>query len=267
MSAPGPQSPGLHVTERGSGPPLLLLHGALVTGEIFEPVVERFAAHHRVIVPDLRGHGLSRTLPGPYTPRHLAADLPPLLERLGVSTTAVLGYSHGGLIAQQFALDRPQLCSRLVLACTFAYNMATPRERVEGFVTMGLIRLLGPRRFGQLLGSAAAKELGQERAVWLTGLMTHQDRRPMVATWKEVLSFDSRPRLGEIDCPTLIIAGAEDKGVPLHHAQMLHQGIRGSRLVVVDGATHTLLWTHPDQLLDITESFLLDRDDYPEDAG
>jgi 3-oxoadipate enol-lactonase len=57
----------LYFTERGSGPPLLLIHGLMVTGEMFAPVIDQFAANHRVIVPDLRGHGQSRALPPPYT--------------------------------------------------------------------------------------------------------------------------------------------------------------------------------------------------------
>ena len=63
----------LFFTERGSGPPLLLVHGLMVTGDMFEPVVEHFATRHRVIVPDLRGHGRSRGLPPPYTPTQLAS--------------------------------------------------------------------------------------------------------------------------------------------------------------------------------------------------
>jgi 3-oxoadipate enol-lactonase len=47
----------LYFTERGSGPPLVLLHGVMITGEMFQPVTDQFAARHRVIVPDLRGHG------------------------------------------------------------------------------------------------------------------------------------------------------------------------------------------------------------------
>jgi pimeloyl-ACP methyl ester carboxylesterase len=56
----------LYFTERGSGPPLLLVHGLMVTGAMFEPVIERLATRHRVVVPDLRGHGRSRGLPPPY---------------------------------------------------------------------------------------------------------------------------------------------------------------------------------------------------------
>src|SRR5512139_2792382 len=118
----------LYFTERGSGPPLLLVHGLMVTGEMFEPVIEHFATRHRVIVPDLRGHGRSRGLPRPYTAAQLAADLSHLLDHLGIDSTAVLGYSQGGAIAQQLALDHPRQCDRLVLACTYAFNMATPIE-------------------------------------------------------------------------------------------------------------------------------------------
>ncbi len=57
MSSSLTSSELLYSTERGSGPPLLLVHGLMVSGDMFEPVVEQFAAQHRLIVPDLRGHG------------------------------------------------------------------------------------------------------------------------------------------------------------------------------------------------------------------
>jgi len=51
----------LYFTEHGSGPPLLLVHGLMMSGEMFDPaLVEHFATRHRVIIPDLRGHGRSR---------------------------------------------------------------------------------------------------------------------------------------------------------------------------------------------------------------
>ena len=71
----------------------------MITGEMFEPVIERFAIQHRVIVPDLRNHGRSRGLPPPYTATQLASDLSRLLDHLGIESTAVLGYSQGGAIA------------------------------------------------------------------------------------------------------------------------------------------------------------------------
>ena len=78
----------------------------------------------------------------------------------------------------------------------------------------------------------------------------------MVSAWRETLAFDSRRRLADIGCPTLVIAGSNDKGVPIHHARMLHEGIAGSRLFMVDGADHALIWTRPDEFVRVTDEFL-----------
>jgi 3-oxoadipate enol-lactonase len=228
----------------------------MVTGEMFEPVIAHFALRHRVIIPDLRGHGRSRGLPPPYTVSQLASDLARLLDQLGIASTAVLGYSQGGAIAQQLALDHPDRCSRLVLACTYAFNMATLREKIEGHIAPLFIRTLGMARSARLVVSLGARTLGKERGDWLIGLMASQDRDSMLLAWKEAMVFDSRRRLGEIRCPTLVVAGSNDTAVPMHHAKMLHDGIASSRLVVVDGADHALIWTHPDELLRATDEFL-----------
>lgn len=248
----------LYFTERGSGPPLLLVHGLMVTGEMFEPVIGHFATRHRVIVPDLRGHGRSRGLPPPYTATQLASDLARLLDHLGVDTTAVLGYSQGGVIAQQLALDHPGRCNRLVLACTFAFNMVTLSERLEGHLTPLLIQVLGMRRLAKLSVSQGLKQLDRKQGDWLAGLIEDQDPKLMVSAWRETMAFDSRRRLVEIRCPTLIIAGSNDQAVPIHHANMLHNGIPGSRLVIIDGADHALIFTHSDEFLRVTDEFLGD---------
>ncbi len=246
----------LYFSERGSGPPLLLVHGLMVTGEMFDPVIEHFATRHRVIVPDLRGHGRSRGMPPPYTAAQLATDLSRLLDHLGIDSTAVLGYSQGGAIAQQLVLDHPKRCERLVLACTYAFNMATAREWLEGHLAPLLIRILGMRRLANLVVSQSLLQLDKERANWLTGLMANQDRTLMLTAWKETMAFDSRKRLAEIRCPTLVIAGSNDQGVPIHHAKMLHDGIPGSQLVIIDDADHALIWTHPDEFMRVTDEFL-----------
>jgi pimeloyl-ACP methyl ester carboxylesterase len=246
----------VYFTERGSGPPLLLIHGLMVTGDMFESVLGPFAVNHRVIVPDLRGHGRSRHLPPPYTVRQLAADLSRLLEHLGIESAVVLGYSQGGAIAQQLALDYPARCERLVLACTYAYNMGSPSEWIEGHLAPWLVYLLGPKRFATLAVVLGAKELGKERAGRLAHLMADQDRGLMFLAWRETMAFDSRQRLADIECPTLMIAGSHDRAVPMHHARQLNNGIHDSKLVVMAGARHTLIWTHPDEFVRATEEFL-----------
>jgi len=78
----------------------------------------------------------------------------------------------------------------------------------------------------------------------------------MVGAWKDAMAFDSRRRLAGIRCPTLVVAASNDQAVPLHHARMLHQGIAGSRLVIVESADHALIWERPDELVLVTEEFL-----------
>src|SRR5262245_52535475 len=223
---------------------------------MFEPVLARLAARHRVIVPDLRGHGRSRGLPPPYTVAQLARDLARLLDHLGVGAAAVVGYSQGGAIAQQFVLDHPGRCRRLVLACTYAFNMATLRERLEGRAAPFLIRLLGMRRFARFVIAIGLRRVTPERAAWVVNLIADQDPRLMIAAWREAMAFDSRPRLGEIVCPTLILAGSDDAAVPMHHAKQLHEGIRGARLEVIAGGDHALIWAQPERFADAVEAFL-----------
>ena len=251
-----PGRAGLAWTEHGAGPPPLLIHGMMISGDMFEPVVAAFAARHRVIVPDLRGHGRSRALPPPYTVAQLVADLADLLDDLGVVSVDVLGYSQGGAVAQQLASDHPGRCRRLVLACTYAYNMATLRERVEGHVAPLLLRLLGMERFARLIAAMGLTRVEPARAAWVTRLIGDQDRTRMIEAWRAAMAFDGRARLGEVRCPTLVIAGERDEAVPMHHARELHAGIAGARLAVVGGADHALIWSHPDELVRLTEDFL-----------
>ncbi len=168
----------------------------------------------------------------------------------------MLGYSQGGAIAQQLVLDCPARCSRLVLACTYAFNMASLREKLEGHVAPLLIRGLGMKRFAELVISQGAKALGEERGAWLAGLIADQDRELMLSAWRETMAFDSRRRLGEIRCPTLVIAGSKDDAVPMHHAKMLQEGIAGARLVVIEGGDHALIWTHGEAFVAAVDSFL-----------
>ncbi|MCA1701780.1 MAG: hypothetical protein LC808_00310, partial [Actinobacteria bacterium] len=70
-----------------------------------------------------------------------------------------------------------------MLACTYAFNMATPRERLEGHLLPLLIHVLGMRRLAKFVVSQATKQLGKERADWLAGLIADQDRTLMVTAW------------------------------------------------------------------------------------
>jgi 3-oxoadipate enol-lactonase len=85
----------------------------MAAGAMFDPLIELLKDQFRMLIPDLRGHGKSGDLNGPYDVAALAADLDILLVEARFNRCAVMGYSHGGAIAQQLAHTRPA-----VVACT-----------------------------------------------------------------------------------------------------------------------------------------------------
>ena len=176
---------------------------------------------------------ISASIPPPYSATHRGRD------------RAAIG-----------AFDYPGRCSRLVLACTYAFNQLTFREKLEGRLVPLLVRVLGMRRFARFVISQGLKQLDKKIADWVVGIIGGQDDRLMVWAWREAMAFDSRPRLSGIRCPTLVVAASNDEAVPMHHSKMLHDGIPGSRLVVVDGADHALIWERPEELVRIVDGFL-----------
>lgn len=174
---------------------------------------------------------------------------------------AVLGYSHGGTVAQQLAHTRPKSVSQLVLACTYAYNMGTPRERIEASLFLALVALLGPRTIADLVvRPSKPKHTGaigptKEQADWLRDLMGTNHSGPMRGAVRGMITFDSRSWLSGITAPTLVVGGADDIGVPRYHFDMLVNGIPGASGRQFERAGHTLIWTHTRQLADVTRAF------------
>ena len=84
----------LYFEEHGAGPPLLLLHGLGSSGQDWELVLPQLAARHRVIVPDVRGHGRSDKPPGPYGIPLFAQDIAALCDRLGIRSAHVVDHAR-----------------------------------------------------------------------------------------------------------------------------------------------------------------------------
>jgi 3-oxoadipate enol-lactonase len=242
---------GLYYRMTGRGTPLLLLHGLMASGAMFDPLVEVLRDDFRLLIPDLRGHGQSGRVGGPYDVAAMAADLGVVMTDAGFARANVLGYSHGGAVAQVLARLRPETVAKLFLVCTYACNVATLREYFEGVAMVSLLSVVSPRTVANLmlrLGRSSMPGMMAERIIWMTGIIGANDRQKMRAAAKGLLTFDSRPWLKDISVPTLVIAGAEDKGVPARHFKALMFGIPGALGTVVQGAGHSLLWTHTAEL-------------------
>jgi 3-oxoadipate enol-lactonase len=262
-------SNGVFYRVAGDGAPLLLLHGLMASGGMFDPLVEQLQGQFRLIVPDLRGHGRSRDVAGPYDVPGLTSDLDAVLDQAGALHCAVLGYSHGGAVAQQLAHTRPARVSGMMLVCTYACNASTARERVEAGVLQVLLTLFSTRTLVSLIirpsKTKPAGEIGLTgaQAVWLRAQMGANRASQMREAARALVTFDSRSWLGELNVPTLVVGGTHDAGVPQHHFDALVNGIPGARGMLIQRGGHTLLWTHTHELADIVRAEWL----APQDVG
>ena len=250
-------SNGISFRLEGQGEPLLLLHGLLASGAMFDPLIELLRGRFRMLVPDLRGHGKSGSLDGPYDVPALAADLGVVLAEAGFERTAVMGYSHGGAVAQQLAHTRPDVVAKLLLGCTYACNASTTRERLEAGVLVALLRLFSLGTIGKLMLYASKPKPGEavaltpDQAKWVQSILAANRGEAMRGAARGMIAFDSRPWLSEIKAPTLVVGGTHDTGVPRHHFDTLVNGIPGASGRLVERAGHTLVWTHTRELAQI----------------
>jgi pimeloyl-ACP methyl ester carboxylesterase len=242
----------LYCAVYGSGTPLLLVHGLGATGAIFQPLIPALAAHYQLIVPDLRGHGQSRRLPGPDSTDRLAADLENLLDLLGISSCYALGYASGGAVAQQLARSCSTRLRGLALVCTYARSATTIREQIESRLRPQLFRLLGASGMAAL----AARRARADDATFVRDSIACNDGRRIAPIARSLLAFDSRPWLRELRCPALVVAGAADTTTPLRHAQELVAGLPNAELRVIPRGGHWLVKTHSTELLDIIVPWL-----------
>jgi 3-oxoadipate enol-lactonase len=238
----------LHAVEEGpADAPVLVLGPSLGTDVgLFDAQVTAFADRYRVIRYDLRGHGRSEMVPGPCTVADLAADVLDLLDRLGVERFCYAGVSIGGAIGQQLALTVPERVEKLALIATAAQFTDPPswavrakQVRAEG------TEFLVPSRTGTwFTPEFAAREPAE--AERLLAMLRATPAEGYAACCEAISTFDVRDRLGEIAAPTLVLAGAEDPATTGEMMRELAEGIPGAQFVVVPGAAHLPVATHPD---------------------
>jgi pimeloyl-ACP methyl ester carboxylesterase len=106
----------LYYETHGAGPPMVLLHGGLGSGEMFGPTLPTLAEHHQVILPDLQGHGRTADIDRPIDPRLMADDIAALIDHLGLDRPDLVGFSLGGWVALHTAAKYPAKVGRLVMA-------------------------------------------------------------------------------------------------------------------------------------------------------
>ncbi len=240
-------------------PALVLVNSIGLTATIWDGQVPAYSRHFRTIRYDQRGHGASRTQPPPYTIADLGGDLIGLLDELGIGRASICGISLGGLIAMWVGAHHPDRVDRLVLACTSAY----PHDDAKWFARVKQARTEGMRAVVEQ-GSkgwftpafAAAHPDLLER---LRSIVAKTAVDGYVGCCDALRTANLLPDLAAIAAPTLIVAGGQDRGFPIAHAEALRTGIRDSRLFVLDDAAHIACVEAPEAFNRITLEHLLGR--------
>lgn len=229
----------LHFERAGTGPPLLMIHGLGSSGDDWAFQRDAFARVRTLIMPDLRGSGRSAKPPGPYSIAQFAADLWALLDALGIATADLLGFSLGGAVAIEMALQRPGGVGRLIVCNTLAnYRTDTWRKWLEARAQVALVRVLGLRRAARVIARRLFPHDEQapkrRRVIDVVGA---NPTRAYLDTMHALIGWSALDRLAGLQAPTLIVA-AEHDYTPLADKRAELRHFPRARLVVIDGSRH-----------------------------
>lgn len=253
-------SVALHYEERGEGPPLLLGHSFLCSGEMWASQVGPLSQHAHVVNPDFRGHGRSGPVEAPFDLYDLVDDQLAVLDHLGIDRAVWAGLSIGGMVALRAALVHPDRVGGLILLDTDA-GAETAGKKLR-YRAMGWgVRLLGTRPFLPAI------------ARLMFGSTTRRTRPGLVAAWKHRFATVHVPsmlrfldalverdsvvdRLGEVRTSTLVIVGEEDAALPPDRSEEIAARISHARLVTVPEAGHLVALENPHLVTEAMIEFL-----------
>jgi pimeloyl-ACP methyl ester carboxylesterase len=251
----------------GEGPPLVVVHGLGGAAVNFTLLAPLLARHHRVLIPDLPGHGKTEPLERADDLTTYADHVAALAELEGMFPAPLVGYSMGGVIALRLAVSRPKSVTGLALVAAAGIVSVTRRAEIWLAVTGALrpaqvmTRFRGtfarrPRLrwlpFG-LWGAVDPPALAPEGVLgFLEGPSQHTD---VGMAGRALLKDDPRPDLDHVRCPVLLLWGSRDRLVPLmdgfEYARRLRAPIR-----TLPAAGHLLVGEQPHACAEILEGFL-----------
>ncbi|MFZ0141916.1 MAG: alpha/beta hydrolase [Aeromicrobium sp.] len=240
----------------GSGPPLVLAHGAAEDGRIWRPQVDRLADEFTVVAWDEPGTGQSSDVPSTFTMEDYADCLAAVIESVAPGPAHVGGLSWGGTVVLELYRRRPDLVATLVLVGTFAgwkgsLSDDDLRARVEGAREM----LADPSTFDARLPGLFAGDTPAEFEAMLDEMA--DEYRPAAFAQESLVMADTDQRdvLPNINVPTLLVWGELDVRSPLRVAREFEQAIPDTTLVVIPGSGHVCNLERPDEFNDAVREF------------
>ncbi|WAL66391.1 alpha/beta hydrolase [Amycolatopsis cynarae] len=224
--------------DRGSGDPLVLVHGHPFDHTMWRPQLEYFSATHRVLAPDLRGYGKTTVTRGKTLLETFALDLAALLDHLGAERFFLGGLSMGGQIVMECLRRFPHRIRGVVLADTSPVADSPEARRFRTETAERLLREgMGPYAEEVLRKMVAPGDANVDGHV--LGMMRGTSPEGAAAALRgRAERPDYVETLRECGVPALIVVGSEDEFTPISDAELIHGLMPGSRLVVVKGAAH-----------------------------
>lgn len=238
----------LHYQEKGTGTPLILIHGYTSLFYTWNDVFEPLSEHFRVIAVDLKGFGFSEKPVGDYTKREQAVLVKGLLDHLKIDKAWLAGNSMGGDVSLNIALQNPNRVAGLILIDSAGVKFESKSPSSSSSFKIPF--------FGRVFAAVALTSDrlvrgGLERSFFDDSKITDQDVRmyhiPLTskngqrAAALATQQWDLYPienDLGKINVPTLIMWGAEDEVVPLETGRKMNSLIKNSELVVFENCGH-----------------------------
>ncbi len=257
----------LHYIERGSGEPLVLLHGGITMAQDFclSGLVEMAAAHYRVIVFDRPGYGYSeRPRNKLWGPHDQAKLIHHALEQIGVAQPIVLGHSWGTLVALAMALDYPDSVRSLVLASGYYYPTLRPDALISAqrlipvvgdvmrhTTTPIMTRMMWPLLLKRLFQPNDVPAHFKKFPAWMAArpLQIRASAEEFTYAVPSVMGLKKHYR--QLRVPLVILAGSEDRICYVSkQSQRLHAELPDSELFLIPGAGHMVHHVAPEKVMD-----------------
>lgn len=251
----------------GQGPDVMLVHGlglsSMRTWTHQVPALEKRFRVHRY---DVRGFGESDNPLKKYSVQQHAYDLHELLKAIKLEKVILVGFSMGGWISLQYVLDHPERVRGMILSCT---TSGLRPEGAKRFVDRGAkVDQVGtePLADEQIRNTFCAETFKTNPGLikfYRENFLDprHNDPKAYAAMFRALSVPNVTPQLGRIHCPALVICGSADAGItrgntPTDAAEIIHQGIAGSRLEVIPDGGHYAHLEQPDLWNGIALKFL-----------
>ena len=234
----------LFYEERGSGSPLVFLHGLGSSTRDWKFQLEHFSPRFRCVAFDLPGSGRSKDLGHPHGPFTLAGFAKALaggMKQLGLAPAHVVGLSMGGMTGLQLALDAPEVVRTLTVVNAGASVIAsTFKERLLLGVRALVTKTMGPRGVAKLVAPRLFPRADQKdlRDTFIAQ-MADNEPRTYAAVSRALMGWTVEERVGALKCPVLFVAADQDY-TPLSMKEALARRIPGAKVVVIPNSHHAV---------------------------